>query len=82
MMLTHAATMLSIPPCSNGRSTTVLPRQISLNFKIDNVCHQAELDGIPKFTENVDAINIATFASQVYYFASPNPPWLLAFIHR
>ena len=62
--------------CSNDAKVSLpglawvqlLPYQISLNFKI--FCHLAEINSIPKFAENVDT---ATFASQVYQFASPKP---------
>jgi len=61
--------------CSNDAKATLpgqtdlawvqlLPYQISLNFKI--VCHLAELDGIPKFAENANAINILQLLQAKY----------------
>jgi len=35
-----------------------------LNFK--TVCHLAELDGFPKFAENVDAINVLQLLQASY----------------
>jgi len=77
--------------CSNDAKVTLpgqtdlawvqlLPHQISLNFKI--VCHLAELDGVPKFAENADAINFCK-PSILVCFSKPLPdPWLLAFTYR